>query len=143
VLLTEHSGEQVVSTVDPFGLYATEIETGLNDAFVNDAFGRVHSTEGAGSPASPMKQLHSEDAPSTAAPAAGAADDAAPAGNNTAAAAGANHPHSIYVGSMPCNSADGLAPCFVGLCGLTPCCSWTLRVSACQEATLNGALSAF
>lgn len=37
---------QVVSAVDPFGSYASEVEAGLNDAFVNDAFQHPGSGEG-------------------------------------------------------------------------------------------------
>lgn len=31
--------------MDPFGFYTSDLEAGLNDAFVNDAFGRVNSVD--------------------------------------------------------------------------------------------------
>ena len=42
---------QVVTTVDPFGYYVADIEAGLNDAFVQDAFAaRVNSVDDVAAP---------------------------------------------------------------------------------------------
>ena len=77
--------------MDPFGSYASEIEAGLNDAFVSDAFHRAASVEGLlpGTPLSGASRGAPPFATSTpAAPAAGEAGvEAASAGANPAEAA--------------------------------------------------------
>lgn len=84
---------QVVSAVDPFGSYASEIEAGLNDAFVHDTFQHAGSAEGL-QPGTPLPG-----APRGAPPIAGVSSPAPAPADRPAVAAEAVPPELLVGGN--------------------------------------------